>query len=255
MDEKMDPTKRFSNRAKLYANFRPGYPKELISFLRNKLNLSPLHLIADVGSGTGLLSKLFLDNGNVVYAVEPNLEMRQEAESIFGRDQNFHSVDGTAEHTTLAEHIIDFVTVAQAFHWFDKRLARPEFKRILKPNGKVILVNNDRKITDGFMQEYEGLLLKYAPDYKEQTHQDLSEKEIADFYGNESLGKKCFENYQNLDLEGFKGRLMSSSFIPLELSLQPAVNKELKEIFDKFETEGKIRFEYITRIWYGKITE
>ena len=255
MEEKMDPTKRFSNRAKLYANYRPGYPKELISFLRDELNLRPLHIIADVGSGTGLLSKLFLDNGNVVYAVEPNREMRQAAESIFDKNPNFHSVDGTAEHTTLAEHRIDFVTVAQAFHWFDKELTHQEFKRMLKPNGNVILVYNDRKKTDGFMQEYERLLLKYAPNYKEQTHQDVSEKEINDFYGNEKLGKKYFDNYQSLDLEGFKGRLMSSSFVPLELNLQPSFSKELKEIFERCRVQGKVKFEYITRIWYGKITD
>ncbi len=250
----MGPTKRFSNRAKLYADYRPGYPKELISFLRDEMNLRPLHTIADVGSGTGLLSKLFLDNGNVVYAVEPNMEMRQAAESIFDHNPNFHSVDGTAEHTTLTEHRIDFVTVAQAFHWFDKGLTRQEFKRILKPNGNVILIYNDRKKIDGFMQEYERLLLNYAPNYKEQTHQDVSEKEITDFYGNERVGKKYFDNYQSLDLEGFKGRLMSSSFIPLELNLQPSFNEELKQIFERYRLEGKVRFEYITRVWYGKIT-
>ena len=218
-----------------------GYSKELISFLRDELNLRPSRIIADVGSGTGLLSKLFLDNGNVVYAVEPNREMRQVAESIFDKNPNFHSVDGTAEHTTLAEHRIDFVTVAQAFHWFDKELTHQEFKRMLKPNGNVILVYNDGKKTDGFMQEYERLLLKYAPNYKEQTHQDVSEKEINDFYGNEKLGKKYFDDYQSLDLEGFKGRLMSSSFVPLELNLQPSFSKELKEIFERCRVQGKVR--------------
>jgi len=252
--EKIDSTKRFSNRANLYAKYRPGYPEVLISFLKDELNLSSQNVIADVGSGTGLLSKLFLGNGNVVYAVEPNKEMREIAESFFGKDPKFHSIDGTAEHTTIDNHKVDFVTVAQAFHWFDKGLTRKEFKRILKPNGEVILVYNDRKKTDGFMQEYERLLLKYAPDYKEQTHQDVSEEEIADFYGNKLFGKKHFDNYQSLDFEGFKGRLMSSSFIPIELNGKPSVDKELKETFERCQKEGKITFEYLTRIWHGKIT-
>ena len=250
-----DSTRRFSNRAKLYAKYRPGYPKVLISFFKDELNLSPLHVIADVGSGTGLLSKLFLDNGNLVYAVEPNMEMRQTAESFFNKNPKFHSINGMAEHTTLDSHKIDFITVAQAFHWFNKELTKQEFKRILKPNGEIVIVYNDRKKTDGFMQEYERLLLKYAPNYKEQTHQDVSEEEIADFYGNKVFGKKCFDNYQSLDFEGFKGRLMSSSFIPMELSSQPNVDKELKETFHKCQEEGKIRFEYLTVVWYGKITD
>jgi len=255
IEENIEPTRRFSNRAELYAKYRPGYPKELVSFLRDELNLRPFHMIADVGSGTGLLSKLFLDNGNVVYAVEPNREMRQVADAKFGGNPNFHSIDATAEHTTLAEHRIDFVTVAQAFHWFAQALTRLEFKRILTLEGFVVLIYNDRKKTDGFMNSYEKLLLKYAPNYKEQTHQDISEKEINAFFGNESLGKKNFDNYHWLDLEGFIGRLMSSSFVPLDLSLQPSVNKELEEIFERYQFNGKVRFEYITRLWYGKIRD
>lgn len=245
---------RFSNRAELYAKFRPGYPKEIISFFKETLNLHAGNAVADLGSGTGLFSKLFLDNQNIVYAIEPNREMRETAEKALIKYPLFHSVNGTAENTTLADHSIDYVTAAQAFHWFNREKARQEFKRILKTNGYVVLIWNDRNKSQGLMGDYEQLLLKYASDYKEVSHENISENEIIHFYSTESYGKKTFFNPQFLDYEGLKGRLMSSSFMPIELDASPDLNKELKEIFEKYERKGKIKFEYTTRLYFGKIT-
>jgi ubiquinone/menaquinone biosynthesis C-methylase UbiE len=140
-------TQRFSSRVEYYVKARPKYPNAMLRFFQSNLGLSPIHSIADIGSGTGFLTELFVRNGNPTYAVEPNTPMRQAAEAYLREWSNFHSVDGTAEATTLAESSVDFVTAAQAFHWFNPELSAKEFQRILKPGGVVALIWNER-LTD-----------------------------------------------------------------------------------------------------------
>ena len=143
MSEK-DPTRRFTNRVANYARYRPGYPPAVLTCLRDECGLSPGSTVADVGSGTGILTELFLANGNHVYAVEPNEAMRQAAELSLAHYPGFTSVDGRAEATTLADDSVDFVTAGQAFHWFDAAASRVEFNRILRPGGYTALVWNAR---------------------------------------------------------------------------------------------------------------
>src|SRR5437764_251262 len=116
---KFDSTARFSDRVENYVRYRPGYPIQVLAMLERQTNLTRNSIIADVGSGTGISSKLFLDHGNMVYGIEPNREMREAAEKLLKGYRNFHSVNGTAESTTLAESSVDFVIAGQAFHWFD----------------------------------------------------------------------------------------------------------------------------------------
>jgi len=141
-----DSKNRFSSRVEDYIKYRPGYPQEVISLLAAECGLTPDSIISDVGSGTGILSELFLRCGNKVYGVEPNAEMRTAAKRLLKDYVNFQSIDGNAEATTLPKHSVDFVTAAQAFHWFDQPKAHREFASILKPDGWAVLIWNERRL-------------------------------------------------------------------------------------------------------------
>src|SRR6185503_18677591 len=154
----MNSVSRFSSRVEDYAKYRPGYPSELLEILNSECGLSRESVIADVGSGTGLLSEVFLRNGNTVFGIEPNELMRTTAEGLLKGFEHFQSVVGTAEKTTLPESSVDFVTAGQAFHWFDRAAAKQEFARILKPDGWVVLIWNARRVgSTPFLREYEAL--------------------------------------------------------------------------------------------------
>ncbi len=133
-------TTRFSNRVDNYVKYRPHYPAAVIDYLKKEKVLKDNYVIADIGSGTGISSELFLKNGNTVYGIEPNKEMREGGEKYLSGFKNFISINGTAEDTTLKENSIDVITAGQAFHWFDMVKAKKEFKRILKTNGYVVLI-------------------------------------------------------------------------------------------------------------------
>ena len=127
----MNTVQRFSNRVENYVKFRPGYPPEVLQLFHDEMKLRPDSVIADIGSGTGISAKLFLENGNEVFGVEPNDAMRSAAENFLSGYSKFRSVNGTAENTTLDESSLDFVIAAQAFHWFKPEETHGEFKRIL----------------------------------------------------------------------------------------------------------------------------
>src|ERR1700733_11623694 len=161
-----DSKQRFSSRVADYVRFRPGYPREALTLLRTECGLRSGQVIADVGSGTGFLSELFLKNGNRVYGIEPNQAMREAGEDYLASYDSFVSVDASAEATALENGTIDFVTAGQAFHWFEPAGARREFQRILKPSGWVVVMYNDRQMDSAFANAYEELLLKYGTDYQ-----------------------------------------------------------------------------------------
>ncbi|MFX0037128.1 MAG: methyltransferase domain-containing protein [Candidatus Hermodarchaeota archaeon] len=253
---KLDPKKRFSSRVENYIKYRPKYPYEVTTFLKKKKILTRNSVIADIGSGTGILSELFLKEGNRVYGIEPNKDMRSAAETLLRKYSQFISIEGSAENTTLEPNIIDIITVGQAFHWFDLEKAKIEFLHILKPNGWVILIwNRRRKLNNKFLEEYEVLLLNYGTDYKAIEKKKL---DYDKFFGeNKSkiiYKKETFYNVQILDFEGLKGRLLSTSYIPLDD--HPNYNKmmlDLRKIFNKYEINGFIQFEYDTEVFYGQL--
>ena len=186
------PTERFSNRAKFYDQYRPGYPEEIIELLKSECDLSPSSVIADIGSGTGILSRLFLRNGNIVFGVEPNREMREVAEELLREYQNFRSINGNAEATDLRGKSVELVTAGQAFHWFHIEKAKEEFSRILKPGGRVVLIWNDRR-TDStpFLQAYEGLLTKFGTDYKKVDFKNFDTGAFSQFFGRDGFKSKA----------------------------------------------------------------
>lgn len=253
-----DPTRRFSGKVENYVRYRPGYPPELPGLLGEECGLSPDSVVADVGSGTGILSRVFLDNGNRVFGVEPNEEMREAAERLLSDYAGFTSVPATAEATGLDTGSVDFVTAGQAFHWFDPAGARAEFMRILRPGGWVTLIWNARR-KEGertpFLEAYERLLETYGTDYAEVGHgRRGSPEEVRDFFWPEEVEVTTFDNRQVLDLEGLKGRVLSSSYVPSEG--QPGyagMLEELERVYRAHEEGGKVTIEYDTRVYYGSL--
>jgi SAM-dependent methyltransferase len=254
------PTARFSDRVEHYVRYRPGYPPEVLDLLRAECGLRPSHIVADIASGTGLFTCLLLENGNSVFAVEPNAEMRamgiQQLESLesLQSDDRLVSVSGTAEDTTLRSASVDFVTAAQAAHWFDLPRARAEFVRILKPEGWCVLIWNERRIaTTTFLRAYEQLLLTYGTDYKEVRHERTTAM-IHEFFAPAAHKERVFSLRQQFDYEGTAGRLLSSSYAPLEGHPSHApMMQELQRIFRAHATDGKVEFEYNTRVYYGHL--
>lgn len=248
-------TKRFSNRVDHYVKYRPTYPAELLTFLQVAISLTPSKVIADIGSGTGISTRLLLSHGNTVYAIEPNPEMRAAAEAALGANPNFHSVDALASATTLAPLSIDVVTAMQAFHWFEPLAARREFSRILKPGGCVVLVWNKRRTTDSaFLEAYEALLLEFATDYRCVRSEHPSAETFDQFFAPAGYSEHVLANEQAFDFDGLAGRLLSSSYAPAEG--QPGhdpMMAELRRIFDRHQTGGVVRFIYDTPIYYGQL--
>lgn len=246
------PTERFSSRVDAYVAARPRYRREVIDHLTNAVGLTPNWTIADIGSGTGISTQLFLENGNMVYAVEPNGPMRAAAEKWLGPSRNFHSVTGTAESTTLEDKSIDLIVAAQAFHWFKQEAARTEFTRILKPNGYVLLMWNSRKLTGTpFLDAYEDLLLTYGTDYTKIRHSNITNEELSGFFNGGRLKSASLPNHQHLDFEGLRARLLSSSYIPQN---NPRMLDQLRKLFDDHNHKGQVTIEYQTELFLGQLT-
>ena len=250
----MNSVTRFSNRVDDYVKYRPSYPPEILNPLRSNCGLTEKSVIADVGSGTGLLSSVFLNNGNKVLGIEPNELMRVRAESAFKSVPKFESIAATAENTSLPEASVDFVVAGQAFHWFDRGAARREFVRILKSEGWVMLVWNARKIdASDFLQAYESLLLRYSNDYSAVRHEN-AESGLAQFFAPQQMFTATFDNVQRFDYEGLKGRLCSSSYAPSAGNpVFETMMAELRDIFEKYNENGLVNFEYDTKMFYGHL--
>src|SRR5208282_45640 len=204
-------------------------------------------------SGTGLFTRLLLENGNSVFAVEPNAEMREMGVHHLDGCDRLVSIAGTAEETTLGSASVDFVTAAQAAHWFDLPRARAEFARILKPRGWCVLIWNERHTSSTpFLREYEQLLLTYATDYNEVRHERTTAI-IHEFFAPASYQERVFDLRQQFDYEGTAGRLLSSSYAPLEGPSHAPMMQELQRIFSAHAIDDRVGFEYNTRVYYGKL--
>lgn len=250
-----DNTNRFSNRVDNYVKYRPSYPTEIISFLEKTIQFNKKFIVADIGSGTGILSQMFLDNSNTVFGIEPNESMRKKAEELLKDYSAFKSINGTAEQTTLKNKSADIITAAQAFHWFDAEKTKTELKRILKPDGFCCLIWNERLVTSAFEKAYEQLLLDYAIDYTVVNHKNIDEKKIEAFFSPHHVIKKTLRNKQVFDFEGLKGRLLSSSYTPDENHPKHnAMIESLKNIFDSFNQNHIVQFDYETKVYLSKMS-
>jgi ubiquinone/menaquinone biosynthesis C-methylase UbiE len=250
-----DPTGRFSGRVENYIKYRPGYPSAVVDTLASDCGLTEKSIVADIGSGTGILSELFLTHGNPVFGVEPNREMREAGERLLKKHPNFTSINGTAEATTLADGSVDFITAGQAFHWFDRIPTRKEFARILKTNGWVALIWNDRHIdTSPFLCAYEKLLHRYGTDFEAVVHRNADAAAIAAFFAPHLSTLREFDNRQVFDFDGVRGRLLSSSYAPEpgHPNHRPMLDA-LRAIFDKHQIDGRVEFTYTTVVYFGHL--
>lgn len=250
----LDPTRRFSSRVENYVKYRPGYPAEIIPLLQTDCGLTPDWVIADIGSGTGLMTKLFLTNGNRVFGVEPNAGMRAAGEQALASFPNFVSIVATAEATTLPDQSVELIVAGQAFHWFDRAQARAEFQRILRPPGWVVLIWNGFRVeTSPVIRGYQDIVLRYGTDYKE-VDREMEGLEVESFFAPDSCKTACFTYRQVFDFEGFKGRLLSASYAPApdHPSFAAMIN-DLQRLFDENQKDGTINFDYETEVFYGQL--
>ena len=249
-----DSTQRFSDRVENYVKYRPGYPSVLIDTLLQKASLGANAVIADIGSGTGILTRLLLNQGHEVLGIEPNTNMRCAAELMLAGHTSFTSIDAPAERTGLADDSVDLITAAQAFHWFNNAATKTEFLRILKPEGKLALIWNKRKISQPFQQAYDAILREYVPEYGVVNHMNLSEADIADFFAVGEMEVLHFDNSQQLAFSNLLGRLKSSSYCPPESSPgYPSLVAELAALFEQFALEDVIDFQYDTELYLGPV--
>lgn len=247
-------TERFTDRVDDYVRGRPGYPVELYDTLVAATGLAPGARVADLGSGTGLSSEPLVERGFEVFAVEPNAPMRQAAESRLGARPGFHSVAGSAEATGLAPASIDLAVAFQAFHWFDVARARAELDRILVAGGSVALIWNARRAGGTpLLEAYEALLLTFGTDYREVGHRGLPRERLAQLFGG-PFEHRRFDNHQDLDFEGLRARLLSSSYVPAAGHPDHApMLAELERIFRAHATDGRVRLEYDVDLFVGRL--
>lgn len=248
----MDNTKKFTGRAEDYISGRPDYSKSLISYLYNECGFSEKSVIADIGSGTGKFSRQLLEKGSTVICVEPNDDMRLAAEKLLSEFDGFHSVNANSESTGLKPQSIDFVTTAQAFHWFDAEKFKNECKRILKPGGLVVIVYNTRDMQSEFNRRTYDIYKKYCPNFK-------------GFHAGIKDGDKCFseffdDKYKTVTIPNpilftkkkFISRSLSGSY-----SLKPGDADfkfyvyELENLFDSLSSKGEVIMDNNTVAYIG----
>jgi SAM-dependent methyltransferase len=248
------PTERFSTKVENYVKYRPHYPPAVVDLLRRECGLTPEWVIADIGSGTGISAELFLANGNRVFGVEPNAPMRAAGERYLASFPNFASVEGTAEATTLPDACVEMVLAGQAFHWFDQAQTRPEFARILKPGGWLVLMWNSRDDGVPFQQDYERFVVEFGTDYGEVRHQNVTAESLAAFYAPAEMRTATFRQAQIVDYEGLAGRVLSSSYMPGPgHERYESMLAELRRLFDAHAGDGKLALDLVTEVHYGRL--
>ena len=250
----MNNWERFNERSENYDLYRPRYPGELLELLEKETGLGMDSVVADVGSGTGLLAELIIQSGCNLFCIEPNEGMRSIALKKFTGNKLCTILGGTAENTSLHSDSIDLITVGQAFHWFEPKATRVEFKRILKQNGQVLLVWNTRsKSEEGMNVEYERLVKKYSKEYHASGMRATNPNSINEFFGG-NYRSFNIKNLQKLDLTGLIGRYLSASYAVKENDpLFINIKKDFTDAFERYEAKGKVSIEYETEVVLGKI--
>jgi SAM-dependent methyltransferase len=246
-------TGRFTVRADDYSKYRPGYPHRIIGILEREVGLTRDQTVADIGSGTGLLTKLFLENGNRVFGVEPNYRMRYHAEENLVRFPRFVSVKGTAEHTSLGARSINLVVVGQALHWFDPDGTATELARISRPNGSLCIVYNEIRKGSKVMRAFQDVIDKNEG--RRKSTPKVGARYSRRFFEGGRFSRFILTNEQTLDFEGLVGRLLSGSHMPTrdEPRRLRKLERDVRWLFDSFQENGRIRLLYDTRLFVGRV--
>ena len=250
-----DSIQRFSKTVENYVKYRPTYPQAMVDFLRRECSLSDTTVVADIGSGTGLLARRFLENDYRVIGVEPNDQMRQAAQQTLKDYPLFTSRNGMAEATTLADQSVDLITVGQAFHWFEPLATRRESARILRAGGWVVLAWNIPNQDSPFMQAYQALEHTYRlKGGCTNFTKDNADQRIGNFYAPQQVTKVSFKNAQTVNLAGLRGRLLSSSFAPEPGRPEyDAYLNELEALFQTYQQGHQVTIAYDCLVYYGQL--
>jgi ubiquinone/menaquinone biosynthesis C-methylase UbiE len=247
---------RYSSKIEDYAKYRPNFPCEIIEFLHSKGIIDDSSIIADIGSGTGRFTRLLLERGNLVYGVERNNEIRSKAEELLSQFSNFISIAGSAEETGLEDSSVGLITVAQAFHWFDREKCLCEFRRIISDNGKVFIVWDDfLGDYNDFSMEYSKVLSDFRNVEPENKGKKLSRTEmINEFFKENKYESMSFTHEIYQSFEGIKGGALSAFFTPKpnEKNYEEFIS-ELQRVFDKYENNGKVCTAFRSVCYLGDI--
>jgi len=249
----MSTTERFSDRVKYYIKSRPGYPQAILAVLEEHCGLTPDFEVADIGAGVGHSARLFTDYGCYVYGIEPNQAMFDQLIREMQLVPNFSARLKTASNTDLDDSSIDLVIAGQAFHWFDHRAAKTEFRRIGKDNVCVVLMWNEWQEDTAFGKAYTELVKTYSVDYEQVSRTaDTTQKAIDYLY--DSYQQVSFEHSQQFDLDMLKARYLSSSYSLLPtMDGHEAAMTALRELFEQYQTNGTIEFAYTCNVYYGRL--
>lgn len=247
----MEKPEQFTGKAAAYTKGRPLYAQAALDFLK-KQGIGKNARIADIGAGTGIFSKQLAGNGATVFAVEPNEDMRKAAEIYLKDTPNALCIDGSAENTPLPDHSVDFVSAAQAFHWFDKPLFRKECKRILIPDGKIVLIWNVEVFGSDFFRDYGNILKRFVTsdisDTENENPYDIFFKQAEAFLTD--FKRYEFDNTLYLNEETFLYKSLSSSAAPKkEDPRYEFFLRELKELFFQYEKGGKLTYPHRTILY------
>ena len=245
-----DPTQRFSGLADAYARYRPTYPAAAIDFVLGRCGLRPGGVLVDVGCGTGIASRIFAARGLRVIGIEPYADMcaQASAEPVAAGATAPEYRDGRAEATGLPTASADAVLAAQAFHWFDPAAALPEFHRVLRPAGWVVLLWNTRDNGDTFTAAYGRLVWSLTdrgrtPEMHEDSPLALRRSPLF-----EPHDPAFFANEQVLDEDGLLGRAFSASYAPKETERRAAYAAALRELFRDNARHGRVALRYRTEV-------
>jgi SAM-dependent methyltransferase len=246
---------RFTGRVEEYERYRLRYPPELLALLQTRCGLIASDVVADVGAGTGMLAELFLENGNAVVAIEPNAEMRSVCERLQERYTALTVVDATAEATTLGDASVEFVTAGRAFHWFDPELAIPEFRRVLRPQGWVVLAANGRSHDDSEQAiEYERILTEEGVDHSDIRSRHKMHEVAAAAFVPGSLVQEQLHGEQALSLEAFLGQTQSYSSVPLPGDAKyEGMQRALRSYFARWQRNGVLYMKTVCYINCGQL--
>lgn len=243
---------RFTRVSSIYDTYRPGYPKTILDILMSEISFSEKEIVADIGSGTGKLSSLFLENGNFVYGIEPNDLMRSEAERKFHNEKRFKSMKGSAEETGLNDKAVSIVAAGQSFHWFNQSLAKIEFKRILQPGGHIALIWNTRKPNGSEVNaDFEDICMQYSNGYHGSGSLGIDETSIRSFFSGDFI-YKSIKSSQIMDFDGLLGRYMTASYsLKKGDPLFHEVFERMQDIFKKHSIDNRVELVYDTETYIG----